>query len=140
MHDGDDKPEHPFGMITQCTTVQLFNSFDRLSRALPLREMASVLSSMNCASRIGLAELVRFNESLDQLLAKSVAQYSSQNNHASELFMGVLGHDLRTVSVSATNLGSFQPPMRRNRHGQWRTAVDRCVAQRPAARERVRSP
>lgn len=40
-------------------------------------------------------ELTRFNEGIDQLIAESVASYSNQLDHARQLFMGVLGHDLR---------------------------------------------
>lgn len=43
-----------------------------------------------------LYELTRFNEGIDQLLAESVTRYSRQLDRARELFMGVLGHDLRT--------------------------------------------
>ncbi len=43
-----------------------------------------------------LYELTRFNESIDQLLAESVFKFLEQLQHARELFMGVLGHDLRT--------------------------------------------
>jgi signal transduction histidine kinase len=41
-------------------------------------------------------ELIRFNEGLDQLLTESVLCFSKQLDRARELFMGVLGHDLRT--------------------------------------------
>jgi len=41
-------------------------------------------------------ELTRFNEGIDQLLAESVVRFSKQLDRARELFMGVLGHDLRT--------------------------------------------
>lgn len=41
-------------------------------------------------------ELVRFNEGIDQLVAESVVNFSKQLDHARTLFMGMLGHDLRT--------------------------------------------
>ncbi len=41
-------------------------------------------------------DLTRFNESIDQLVAESVVNFSKQVDHARALFMGVLGHDLRT--------------------------------------------
>ncbi len=43
-----------------------------------------------------LYELTRFNEGIDQLLTESVVHFSRQLDRARELFMGVLGHDLRT--------------------------------------------
>jgi signal transduction histidine kinase len=41
-------------------------------------------------------ELTRFNEGIDQLLAESVVHFAKQLDRARHLFMGVLGHDLRT--------------------------------------------
>jgi signal transduction histidine kinase len=43
-----------------------------------------------------LYELIRFNEGIDQALTESIARFSDQLDHARELFMGMLGHDLRT--------------------------------------------
>ena len=40
-------------------------------------------------------ELTRFNEGIDQLISESVMSFSRQLDHARQLFMGVLGHDLR---------------------------------------------
>jgi K+-sensing histidine kinase KdpD len=41
-------------------------------------------------------ELTRFNEGIDQLMSESVTRFSRQVDRARQLFMGVLGHDLRT--------------------------------------------
>lgn len=41
-------------------------------------------------------ELTRFNEGIDQLLAESVVHFARQLDRARQLFLGVLGHDLRT--------------------------------------------
>lgn len=41
-------------------------------------------------------QLSRFNEAIDQALHESVLRYSSEVSRARELFLGVLGHDLRT--------------------------------------------
>jgi signal transduction histidine kinase len=41
-------------------------------------------------------ELTRFNEAIDQALCESVRRFSAQLDRSRELFMGVLGHDLRT--------------------------------------------
>ena len=43
-----------------------------------------------------LYELIRFNEGMDQALTESIARFSDQLDQARELFMGMLGHDLRT--------------------------------------------
>jgi signal transduction histidine kinase len=43
-----------------------------------------------------LDELTRFNEGIDQALSESVVRFSDQVDESRELYMGVLGHDLRT--------------------------------------------
>lgn len=40
-------------------------------------------------------EMVRFNEAIDQALAESVVTYSAKADQTRELFLAVLGHDLR---------------------------------------------
>lgn len=42
-----------------------------------------------------LDDLVRFNESIDQSLARAVRSYVSQIDRSRQLFLGILGHDLR---------------------------------------------
>ncbi|MCX4162994.1 MULTISPECIES: sensor histidine kinase [Paraburkholderia] len=41
-------------------------------------------------------DVVRFNEAIDQALAESVRQFSSQVDQARNLFLGMLGHDMRS--------------------------------------------
>jgi signal transduction histidine kinase len=51
------------------------------------------------------ADLNRFNESIDQVLTESVSYYAGEVFHAKDLFIGILGHDLRNpvhaISLSA---------------------------------------
>lgn len=59
-----------------------------------------------------LYELTRFNEGIDQLLAESTVHFSRQLDRARYLFMGVLGHDLRSdlqVIVACCDKLSRQP-------------------------------
>jgi signal transduction histidine kinase len=52
-----------------------------------------------------LRQLTRFNEAIDQAIAESVARYTGQVNRSTNLFMGMLGHDIRnplgTIRLSA---------------------------------------
>jgi signal transduction histidine kinase len=41
-------------------------------------------------------DLTRFNEAIDQSLAESVAEFTENIDHAKEMFLAILGHDLRT--------------------------------------------
>ena len=41
-------------------------------------------------------DITRFNEGIDQALSESIARYTDLHEHSRELFLGILGHDLRT--------------------------------------------
>jgi signal transduction histidine kinase len=63
-----------------------------------------------------LTDLTRFNEAIDQAIAESVARYAGQAKTATDLFIGVLGHDIRnplgTIMMSAeylTRSGQLAP-------------------------------
>jgi signal transduction histidine kinase len=43
-----------------------------------------------------LDDLTRFNEAIDQAIAESVARYTSKVDQSQDLFVAILGHDLRT--------------------------------------------
>ncbi len=53
-------------------------------------------------------DLIRFNEAVDQALSESVARYSSMVRQAQDIFIGILGHDIRTplnaISIGAETL------------------------------------
>ena len=55
-----------------------------------------------------LDDIIRFNEAIDQALAESVAFFSAQVDQARNLFLGMLGHDLRnplqTIQMTASYL------------------------------------
>jgi signal transduction histidine kinase len=52
-----------------------------------------------------LQQLTRFNEAIDQAITESVARYTEQVERSTNLFMGMLGHDIRnplgTIRLSA---------------------------------------
>lgn len=58
-----------------------------------------------------LDDVVRFNEAVDQALADSVAFYNEQVQRSRNLFLGMLGHDMRTplqaIVMSAGYLGKI---------------------------------
>jgi len=81
---------------------QLFAEF----RAL----RASVLSlwsrsDASSAPGRGIEEVTRFNEGLDQALAESVERFSANLAASRDMFLGVLGHDLRSPlsAIAASN-------------------------------------
>jgi signal transduction histidine kinase len=60
---------------------------------------ASVVKQWTAAnpalSTTDLDDMTRFNEAVDQAMAESVAEYSKMINQSRDMFLGVLGHDLR---------------------------------------------
>ena len=59
--------------------------------------------AMSAADRATLDELTRFNEAIDQALTESIARYSRRLDRSRELFLGVLGHDLRSPLGAVMN-------------------------------------
>ena len=55
-----------------------------------------------------LTDLTRFNEAIDQAIAESVGRYTRQTGTSAELFIGILGHDIRnplgTIVMSLAGL------------------------------------
>ncbi len=52
-------------------------------------------------------QMVRFNEAIDQALAESVVTYSARADHVRELFLAILGHDLRAPLSSMASAGEL---------------------------------
>ena len=52
-----------------------------------------------------LDEMVRFNEAIDQALAESVVAFAGRTSKARDMFLAVLGHDLRAPLSTMTLLG-----------------------------------
>jgi signal transduction histidine kinase len=52
-----------------------------------------------------LADLIRFNECIDQALAESVYHYTKKVDASRAIFLGILGHDLR-VPLSAISMSA----------------------------------
>ena len=74
-----------------------FNIDQMVSEYRALR--ASVVKQWTVAnptlSTTDLDDMTRFNEAVDQAMAESVAEYTRMINQSRDMFLGVLGHDLR---------------------------------------------
>jgi signal transduction histidine kinase len=75
---------------------------------------ASVLRQWTDACQLdelGLEDIVRFNEAIDQAIAESIAFFSAQVDRARNLLLGMLGHDMRSplnsIQVTATYLADL---------------------------------
>ena len=52
-----------------------------------------------------IRDLTRFNEAIDQAIAESVAEYTKLLNESKNLFLGIIGHDLRNPIGAASMAG-----------------------------------
>ena len=72
-----------------------------------------------------LQDMIRFNEAIDQAIVESVATFTEQTDQARNLFLGMLGHDMRgplsTTQLSAGYLAKL------NLGDNVSTAVTRIV-------------
>lgn len=92
---------------------------DRQSEGFSLNEMvseyralrASVIRlwtrELSLADREALEEMTRFNEAIDQALTQSVARYSARLDRSRELFLGIVGHDLRSPVGAVINYAQY---------------------------------
>ncbi|AHG40373.1 sensor histidine kinase [Pseudomonas syringae CC1557] len=56
-------------------------------------------------TKLQMEDMIRFNEAIDQALAESISSYTSAVQASRNIFLGILGHDLRTP-LSAILLGA----------------------------------
>ena len=74
-------------------------------RALRASVLALWALEMKAGIEFEIEDMTRFNESIDQMLTESVARYTESVNQANNLFLAILGHDLRTP-LGAVSLGA----------------------------------
>ena len=74
------------------STVQMVSEY-RALRATVIRLWAEQQGE---AAAEDLEDMIRFNEAIDQALAESVVRYTEELDNSKEMFLAILGHDLRT--------------------------------------------
>ncbi|RON53096.1 sensor histidine kinase [Pseudomonas frederiksbergensis] len=65
-------------------------------RALRTSVLSQWLGQMKAGTVLEVDDMIRFNEAIDQALAESIASYSRAVEASRNVFLGILGHDLRT--------------------------------------------
>jgi signal transduction histidine kinase len=74
-------------------------------RALRASVIKQWLNNAGVKADIDVEDMIRFNEAIDQALAESVASYTKAVQASRNVFLGILGHDLRTP-LGAIMLGA----------------------------------
>lgn len=85
------------------TLLQLSSEF----RALRATVLRLWLPSVQQMSDTTMYEMVRFNEAIDQALAESIATYCEKADRTRDMFLAVLGHDLRAPLANVSLLGDL---------------------------------
>lgn len=81
--------------------VQMTSEFRHL-RACVIRLWVNSLESPELAY---FQDMIRFNEAIDEALAESTAAYAEQVNRSRDIFLAILGHDLR-APLQAVNMST----------------------------------
>ena len=76
-------------------------------RALRATVLRLWLPEVGVMSATTVQEMVRFNEAIDQALAESVVTYSEKADRTRELFLAILGHDLRAPLATLSMAGEL---------------------------------
>jgi signal transduction histidine kinase len=95
--DDDGEPtaaeEHGAGRAESGFTIEQMVSEYRALRASVIRLWSKARGELGPGD---LVDLTRFNEAIDQSLAESVTRYTQELDDSKEMFLAILGHDLRT--------------------------------------------
>ena len=84
--------EHGLERADSGFTVMQMAAEYRALRASVLRLWTRECGELKSAD---LADLMRFNEAIDQSLAESITEFTEKVENAKEMFLAILGHDLR---------------------------------------------
>ena len=85
--------EHGAGRAVSGFTIEQMVAEYRALRASVIRLWTRAKGELVPAD---VEDLTRFNEAIDQSLAESVARYNQNVEQSKEMFLAILGHDLRT--------------------------------------------
>jgi signal transduction histidine kinase len=85
--------EHGAGRAESGFSIEQMVSEFRALRASVIRLWAKAQGKITPAD---VDDLTRFNEAIDQSLAESVSRYTQELENSKEMFLAILGHDLRT--------------------------------------------
>jgi len=76
-------------------------------RALRATVLRLWLPQVETMSPKTVNSMIRFNEAIDQALSESIAAYSESADQTRELFLAILGHDLRAPLATITTSGEL---------------------------------
>jgi signal transduction histidine kinase len=104
-HIEDAAERHAIARVKMgLSSRQLISEF-RALRATVIRLWQSETTEID---RESLLDLTRFNEAVDQALSEAAVKYSEEIERSRELFLGILGHDLRNPLAAISGWSELQ--------------------------------
>jgi signal transduction histidine kinase len=78
--------------------------------------------------KTSLYDLTRFNEAIDQAMTEAAARYTEEIDRSRELFLGILGHDLKNPLGAISGFAELQLRSKTpDRQGQFASQILICV-------------
>lgn len=102
-HDTAAEAHAEARLLSGYTVVQLVSEY----RALRSSVLTLWAARSDQVSNTDLEDVTRFNEAIDQSLAESVARYEQMVKRTQNMFLAILGHDLRNPLGTITTATSF---------------------------------
>src|SRR5687767_5513549 len=108
-----------FAQIAEATrTAAMTHGALRYLAGFDLRQLAAEFRALRASvlrlwlkrdaeDETGFYQITRFNESIDQALAESIANYSDEVARSRDTFLAILGHDLRSPLAAISNSGLY---------------------------------
>ena len=97
--------QHALARIQMGLSARQFIAEFRALRATVIRLWQRDTAEIDDAS---LNDMIRFNEAIDQVLSEGAVTYTEEVDRARELFLGMLGHDLRNPLTAISALAELQ--------------------------------
>lgn len=94
------------GRLRQASNFSLLQLSSEF-RALRATVLRLWLPRVHQMSETTIDEMVRFNEAIDQALAESIVTFSARADRTRDLFLAVLGHDLRAPLSTISLIGDL---------------------------------
>jgi signal transduction histidine kinase len=114
--DGIEKSKGNAPVAERDTAAEIHAS-DRVNSGFAVEELLAEYRAMRASvlrlwqreatevNQLEVADMLRFNEAVDQSLTESVARFSSMLRDSQNVFMAILGHDVRNP-LGAINMGA----------------------------------
>jgi signal transduction histidine kinase len=113
--------QHALARIQMGLSIRQFISEFRALRATVIRLWQRESLEHDSAS---LSDMIRFNEAIDQVLGEGAITHTEEVDRSRELFLGMLGHDLRNPLTAISGLAELQLRAKTpERHAQFASQI-----------------